>query len=559
MKKVFLVIFVFCARAVFSQTPEQIQRSQQQLIDAGFRKQELERAISKPSTQQPQQHEETAPQTSSHCVQINSIEFDGNTKLSNGKIKKLAKPFLNKCLAVDEINKLLNTITNAYIDKGYITSGAYLKTPQTKTKEGILQIKIIEGSIEKFDGLTEAERISAFPNLLGKILNLRDIEQGLDQMNRLSSNHATMEIKASETENGTSQVVIKNTPDSRVSYNTYSDNLGSQSTGQYRAGVNFGIDNMLGVNDQLNIGYTNSLTEHYGDKNSHSASIGFSVPFGYWTFTNNASYSYYKTNVKLPISREKLYSFGDSWTDNFSVERLLSRGQKYKVSALVGLTYKENDNYTKVLDILTKNEVSSRRLSNIEYALPTTIYFDRGVMFAKPSFVNGVKLFGSLEDDGTFAQKAQFEAYILYIYSGFNFGFVNLATTFDGQYSRDELFSSDGFYIGSEASVRGFSNDGITGDSGFYIRNDLKFSLSDIFKSQNVFLRDFSPSIFFDYGFVKANNNDEKSELSSMGAKINYRYKILNFSTTYAHPLKKENGMNGTPETYFTISINGRF
>lgn len=223
------------------------------------------------------------------------------------------------------------------------------------------------------------------------------------------------------------------------------------------------------------------------------------------------------------------------------------------------MTYKENDNYTKVLDILTKNEVSSRRLSNIEYALPTTIYFDRGVMFAKPSFVNGVKLFGSLEDDGTFAQKAQFEAYKLYLYTGFNFGFVNLATTFDGQYSRDELFSSDGFYIGSEASVRGFSNDGISGDSGFYIRNDLKFSLSDIFKSQNVFLRDFSPSIFFDYGFVKANNNDEKSELSSMGAKINYRYKILNLSTTYAHPLKKENEMSGTPETYFTISINGRF
>lgn len=130
---------------VFSQTLEQIQRSQQQLIDAGFKRQELKRAITKPTTQQPQQREKTAPQTSSHCIQINSIEFDGNTKLSTHKIKKLAQPFLNKCLTVEEINKLLNTITITYID-----SGAYLKTPQTKTKEGILQIKIIEGTIEKF-------------------------------------------------------------------------------------------------------------------------------------------------------------------------------------------------------------------------------------------------------------------------------------------------------------------------------------------------------------------------------------------------------------------------
>ena len=66
MKKVFLVIFIFCARVVFSQTPEQIQHSQQQLIDAGFKRQELERAITKPTTQQPQQREETPPQKSSH-------------------------------------------------------------------------------------------------------------------------------------------------------------------------------------------------------------------------------------------------------------------------------------------------------------------------------------------------------------------------------------------------------------------------------------------------------------------------------------------------------------
>ena len=130
MKKVFLVIFILCARVVFSQTPEQIQRHQQNLIDAGFKRQELERAITKPTTQQPQQREETPPQKSSHCIQINSIEFDGNTKISTARIKKIAKPYLNKCLTVDEINGLLNAITNAYIDAGYITSGAYLITPK---------------------------------------------------------------------------------------------------------------------------------------------------------------------------------------------------------------------------------------------------------------------------------------------------------------------------------------------------------------------------------------------------------------------------------------------
>ncbi len=554
----YFTAFISLATSVNAQVAEDIQRHQQNLIDAGFQKQELDRAIhqtpastfkyAEPKTQKPK---------SSKCVDIKTVEFDGNTKLSNFRINRIVKPYLNKCLSVDDINKILNTITNAYIDAGYITSGAYLINPQTKLNDGILQIKIVEGTITKFTGITEAERKTAFPWVLGSILNLRDIEQGLDQMNRLSSNHAKMEIKANEDANGTSQVVITNEPESPTSYSVYTDNLGSKSTGEYRLGLSLVEDNLFGINDQLNLGYTNSLTSELNEKYSRALSLGYSIPFGYWTFTNNASFSEYQTYMKLPVSGEKLYSFGDNFSESFIIDRILSRGQNYKLSLSASMNYKKPNNYTKVLDIKTKNDSSSREVAFFEYALPTTFYFDRGIIFVKPSFVDGANFWGVEKDNGTYPQKAQFDAYKLYLYSNWNFGYVSYTMAFDGQYTEDEIISSETVYIGGETSVRGFK-DGISGDSGFYVRNDFNLNLAEIFKTESLWAKSITPSLFFDYGWVKSNSDDSKNELSGAGTKLSFSYGMLDASVSYAIPIKKEDNMTSKGYTSVYVGIKGR-
>ena len=554
----YFTAFISLATSVNAQVAEDIQRHQQNLIDAGFQKQELDRAIQQTPTSTFKYAEpKTQTPKSSKCVDIKTVEFDGNTKLSNFRINRIVKPYLNKCLTVDDINKILNTITNAYIDAGYITSGAYLINPQTKLNDGILQIKIVEGTITKFTGITEAERKTAFPWVLGSILNLRDIEQGLDQMNRLSSNHAKMEIKANEDANGTSQVVITNEKESPTSYSVYTDNLGSKSTGEYRLGLGFVEDNLFGINDQLNLGYTNSLTSELNEKYSRALSLGYSIPFGYWTFTNNASFSEYQTYMKLPVSGERLYSFGDNFSESFIIDRILSRGQNYKLSLSASMNYKKPNNYTKVLDIKTKNNSSSREVAFFEYALPTTFYFDRGIIFVKPSFVDGANFWGVEKDDGTYPQKAQFDAYKLYLYSNWNFGYVSYTMAFDGQYTEDEVLSSETVYIGGETSVRGFK-DGVSGDSGFYVRNDFSFNLSQMLKTENIWAKSITPSLFFDYGWVKSNSDDSKNELSGAGAKLSFGYDMLDASVSYAVPIKKEDGMTSKGDTSIYLGIKGR-
>ena len=72
---------------------------------------------------------------------------------------------------------------------------AYL--PQQDLSGGRLEIVVIEGkvsAIEVEDGDQQSISLgNVAPFIEGKALNLRDLEQALDQINRLASNSATVD------------------------------------------------------------------------------------------------------------------------------------------------------------------------------------------------------------------------------------------------------------------------------------------------------------------------------------------------------------------------------
>ncbi len=76
---------------------------------------------------------------------ITSIEIEGANRLSGKKLKHLKKHYLNRRLNQIDISNLLKSITNLYLEKGYITSRATL--PEQDLSQGTLIICVIEGKI----------------------------------------------------------------------------------------------------------------------------------------------------------------------------------------------------------------------------------------------------------------------------------------------------------------------------------------------------------------------------------------------------------------------------
>ncbi|NLV69085.1 MAG: ShlB/FhaC/HecB family hemolysin secretion/activation protein, partial [Spirochaetes bacterium] len=122
------------------------------------------------------------------------------------------------------------------------------------------------------------------------------------------------------------------------------------------------------------------------------------------------------------------------------------------------------------------------------------------------------------------------------------------------------LYSSEKISIGDMNTVRGFKNGSISGDRGFYIRNDL--SVFDFSRLQEN-LRGLKLFIAYDYGYAiercGLDENTRTGEGSVMGwaAGLSYSAGIGNISITYARQLFSSWFVNEEDYVvYFSASTN---
>lgn len=187
------------------------------------------------------------------CFDIQRIELQGATMMDARSRIRLLAPFEGRCLGPADLNEVLRAVTAYYLDRGYVTSRAYL--PEQNLGSGALQVIVIEGTLEGVDpgpdsGLTPRELDGAFPGRTGAVLDLRELEQLVDQLNRLPSNRAGVELVPGEAVGG-SRALIVNQPDKPWRLSVARHNDGQRSTGEQQWALGFELDSPLGLADQV--------------------------------------------------------------------------------------------------------------------------------------------------------------------------------------------------------------------------------------------------------------------------------------------------------------------
>ena len=197
-----------------------------------------------------------------------------------------------RCLGSEGISLLLKRGQDALVARGFVTS-RIVAEPQDLA-QGILQLTLLPGRIRAVRFATDADprgtKWNAVPSKPGDILNLRDIEQALENFKRLPTAEADIQIEPAEERDGQaarpgqSDLVIryKQAFPFRVSLSL--DDGGSKATGKYQGGVTLSYDHFLTLNDLLYINLNNNLGgEGAGLKRGSSGNtVHYSVPFGYW-------------------------------------------------------------------------------------------------------------------------------------------------------------------------------------------------------------------------------------------------------------------------------------
>lgn len=465
---------------------------------------------------------------------IDHIEFTGDQVLSQRQLDAVTKPFLGKELGRNRINLLLRRLTEAFIEHGFITTRAYLGAQNLAS--GTLTIKIVAGRVvaftlngkplrptdpaaKAFDThgggfVTDNGTAWAFGDTPGDVLRLPDLEQGVDQINRLRRNQAEIQILPGEAP-GDSVVAVTNHAGDRLYYTLGVDNYGSSQTGttRYRAGIE--ADNVIGLQESM-------LLNYVGSENSNALVLSAAVPFGYQTFSYTTSLSEYQQAIG-----DSALLDGRSFSQILGWNDVLTRSASGRLNVDVTLTKMRTERSVNGISLspedltVLRAGINGLRRFNVG-GQPAAATWDVGVS-------EGLPWLSASHDAPDIGDTEAHSQFTMVDASGtLQCALGRLGPTswryqasLRAQYSPVALFNNDQIFLGGMDTVRGFTEGGVSGDRGFYVRNEVVWDNAPAWRDAHI-----EPYVFLDGGKAHLVSQPGWPSLVGTGAGVRAAWKF---------------------------------
>ncbi|GAB7536154.1 ShlB/FhaC/HecB family hemolysin secretion/activation protein [Burkholderia sp. 3C] len=394
-------------------------------------------------------------------------------------VREWLEHYTGQCVGKQGLDMLVSGLSQAILARGYVTTRVLLPAQDLST--GTLKLSLIPGVIRHIRFTNDKQRgtwKTAFPTGDGELLNLRDVEQGVEQMKRVSSQAVSMQIAPADVP-GESDVVLDVKRGKPWTVVASIDNAGTRATGRLQGNLALGIDNPLGLNDIFNIGASQDL--EFGDKRlgSHGWNGFYSIPWGYWTATLSAyTNTYYQ---QIAGVNQTFVASGNSKTIDLKLNRVLLRSRNNMLGAQFRLSRRFGQSF------IEDTEIPQQRRNNtfVEFGLTDRHYFGNAQFDGTLAYRQGIGAFGA-QDDSLAADGGPTYRYKMAVLdANLSVPFaiaqqpLRYVTTFHGQYTGSSLYYIDDLTIGSRYTVRGFDGETMLAASrGFFWRNELQASIA---------------------------------------------------------------------------------
>lgn len=464
------------------------------------------------------------------------------------------------CLGSKGIDTLLKRIQNRLIEQGYITTRVVIQ-PQDLTQERLV-ITAIPGTINllqiqdlsKFPSVSAATHFFALPMSSGDILNIRDIEQGLENLKRNASAEVDIQIEATE-DVGKSDIVITYKQGFPIHLTLGLDDSGSKATGRLQGSATLSWDNIFSLNDLFYAAFTKGIRRNSdnaeGAYGSQNVSMYYSVPWRKWLLTLSGSeYNYYQTVAGAFEDYE--YS-GKSKQTKASLGRLLYRDGVRKTSMSLSLWLRKSFNFVNDTEV----EVQRRRMAGWEIELQHTEYLGNITLQVEAGYKRGTGAGKSLRAPEELYNEGTSRPKIITASVGIHYPFklinqyFRFHSAWNAQWNKTHLIQQDRFSIGGRYTVRGFDGElTLSGERGWLWRNELSWNIAG--KGQELYLG-------LDTGSVRTVYEQQLGQ-SLTGGVIGLRGKLwgVNYDYFVGAPLRKPQGFK-TSHTVTGFNLSYRF
>ena len=209
---------------------------------------------------------------------IDRIILEGDTE-SFGWLDSHLHAYIHTDMGIFAVQKLAKELNNELLRKGYVTS--QVMVPEQSLAGGTLRLVLVPGRVHAVvyaKGSVEAPWRNSFPVREGDILNIRMLEQGLEQMKRVSSQDVKMKLIPAKAANET-DIELMVTRGKQIHMGLSLDDSGLDSTGKLQVSSTLGIDNLFNASDVLSLSINGDGSQSGYHKGTRGYGINYSIPF----------------------------------------------------------------------------------------------------------------------------------------------------------------------------------------------------------------------------------------------------------------------------------------
>ena len=423
------------------------------------------------------------------CFVIHEIKLTGESYRQFGWLLDGAQAYLNRCVGVTGLSRIASVLDAKLIELGYATTKVTL--PAQNLADGTLHFQLHVGRIAQIRmvqaaGATEPVAVpdtawgtwrNAFPVSAGDLLNVRDLEQGVEQMQRLASQHVTTELVPGQ-QPDTSVLLIRRqdaTLRERLHGGATLDNSGTGALGKSQFSGNLGLDNPLGLNDLLSLSASSNIEGLSARHRSQNRARDYSIPWGYNTFSLTDSSSEFAQVVQG--TTVQFLSSGSSRTLEAKWQRTLLRTSSAKAGAYASLQLRRATSYLDDVELV----VQRRRTTNLETGVTFRRLLNDASVDLQIGYRRGMPWQSAQDDLAGVPEGGPTLRPSIWLVSGryqqsFRLGQLPLQYTgvLRAQQTADATLSTDQIAIGNRSTVRGFDGDSVLlAESGTMLRNEL--------------------------------------------------------------------------------------
>lgn len=409
-----------------------------------------------------------------NCFAIHQVVLEKDDQIPHWMpLHRLTSQAQGRCLGLEGVRVLVDAVQNRLMEHGYITTRVVV--PRQDLNEGILTLSVVSGVIGNVSLSEDSDKYinlyTTLPGHKGDILDLRAIEQGLENIQRIPGADANVVLRPGKSP-GETDIEIKRIQPSFWRLGGWFDDSGSKYTGRYQSGIALYLDNPTSLNDLFYISAGRDL--HFQNwRNSHNDSIYYSVPYGFWS-------------MELYAGRnEYLQRISGTWTDfqyrgksrnlSLKLNRLMYRDARQKATVSVQLLNNQSRYYLNDTEI----QLQKRDVTNLVTRLNYRRYVGQSIIDAMVSYQRDTSWFGAKKSVAASPTSRiatlDLSATVPFTLLGQS---MNYQIRYMQQYSPDRLATQDQFSIGNRWTVRGFDGErNLSASKGYYLRNDINWNL----------------------------------------------------------------------------------